>query len=634
MRIRQSMLGSADKCLLAVQHDIQGPPDGLKASGISREVGTGVHAALEWLYLGAPEFKYTTEELVEVAIASVHEAFAKYDLWQWSAQIPDMDTADLVGRTLVEMYMNEKHWWPVFEDTPEDLRWQVLGCEVPFEIPDDTLRGVASGNPGLRTGTTDLVLRDTAGGIVGVDHKAQPLDSHVLTPSGWMEMGRLRLGDLVITESGESAPVVGIHPQGVVPIFKVSFSDGSVVRCCDDHLWKARRSRIEPWRVRPLSEMRDHLSLTEYRVPNMQPSSLSGVEPDLDGYVLGALLGDGCLTNGAELKFSSADMEVVDRVRAGLGGADLNPSSSRRAKRCDWTIKGDKEHLRSALSDLNMLGHLAHQKSIPEPVFWAPHKYRLDVLRGLMDTDGHAHKTTGTVNFCSTAPGLVRDIVRLVRSLGGSAYTTVEGKPNSYTYLGKKKMGRPAWRVTLRLGENPFYLERKAERYEEVGAKETHRRIVSVEPDGPEEAQCITVDHPTHTYVTDDYIVTHNTAGRNGWAEKKEHPRKNNQAPWYVAAYRVMYPEAPAHRMVFDILNYRPPTKKEPGWSAKFERRISNVQQAHIDAMQAKAQSLAFLVDVALGAGVDLPANPANTLCNPLWCDHWRFCRHGAALDT
>lgn len=70
--------------------------------------------------------------------------------------------------------------------------------------------------------------------------KAQPLDSKVLTPTGWTNMGQLAIGDLVISEHGEEAKVVGVFPQGIKDCVKVHTDAGAEVRCCPEHLWRAQ----------------------------------------------------------------------------------------------------------------------------------------------------------------------------------------------------------------------------------------------------------------------------------------------------------------------------------------------------------------------------------------------------------
>lgn len=126
------------------------------------------------------------------------------------------------------------------------------------------------------------------------------------------------------------------------------------------------------------------------------------------------------------------------------------------------------------------------------------------------------------------------------------------------------------------------------------------------------------------------YIVAvdNKTSGK-AWQQGKEHPRKNHQASLYVAGLQRIYPDAPGHRFIFDIMTY--PGKKTP---ARFERRISDPGPEHIDAAVRRAREFAMLWDKwHIQGGMDLPANPASTLCSPAYCDHFEGCPFGAALE-
>ena len=92
----------------------------------------------------------------------------------------------------------------------------------------------------------DLLLDDsvklvTILGIAGCG-KAQPLESPVLTPNGWVPMGTINVGDLVSTPDGKSASVIGVFPQGEKEIVRVCFSDGTSTECCKEHLWETKTS--------------------------------------------------------------------------------------------------------------------------------------------------------------------------------------------------------------------------------------------------------------------------------------------------------------------------------------------------------------------------------------------------------
>lgn len=116
--------------------------------------------------------------------------------------------------------------------------------------------------------------------------------------------------------------------------------------------------------------------------------------------------------------------------------------------------------------------------------------------------------------------------------------------------------------------------------------------------------------------------VDHKTAGKM-WPQGKEHARKQNQAPWYVRALQELFPGAPYYRFVYDIISLK----------GKFERRISDPTAAHIAAVDKKAIQVVSLYEGMRSAGLDLPANPASTLCNPKWCDHFTICEYGSALE-
>ncbi len=66
--------------------------------------------------------------------------------------------------------------------------------------------------------------------------KAAPLDSLVLTPSGYIEMGDVTAGTEVYTRYGDIAQVTDIFPQGKRQIYKITLSDGSIIRVADNHL--------------------------------------------------------------------------------------------------------------------------------------------------------------------------------------------------------------------------------------------------------------------------------------------------------------------------------------------------------------------------------------------------------------
>jgi superfamily II DNA or RNA helicase len=340
--------------------------------------------------------------------------------------------------------------------------------------------------------------------------KAAPLSTRVLTPNGWRRFGDLQLGDPIMNAQGGISRVTGIFPQGKLEAFRVMFSDGASTLCCDEHLWLVnsplRKSRGNQPRVKTLREIRERLrdaaGNARHFIPVAQPMHFGHDETlPIPPYLLGCLLGDGGFSH-RDVHLSTADDELLEECRALLPtGTDLEPLSGydyaiRPQRRSDGSK--DAHDIEEALHSLELMGCNSTIKFVPECYRLAGVSDRLALLQGLMDTDGSVSAKDNHVEFTSVSEGLAEAVVFLVRSLGGVA---------------RLRIGKPAYRVSIVMPAeyNPFRLTRKAEAYRGRVKYQPVRAIVDVLPAGEYEMQCISVDSPDHLYVTDDFIVTHNT---------------------------------------------------------------------------------------------------------------------------
>ena len=393
--------------------------------------------------------------------------------------------------------------------------------ELESMIADPTrLRGRPSGS-----GKLDAALGGLRGGLVVVTGesghgKAQPVGEIVLTPQGWREIGSLAVGDLVISGDGTPTRVIGVYPQGERDIVEVRFRDGASVKCDVDHLWSVQSDidvhRGKAPRVMSIGAISVNLHKEEslrWRIPTVRVKN----DPrrfDVHPYVLGVLLGDGSLTNGA--RFTSADQEIIDNVRARLPvGYDVKARPS-RSKAFDCMIGrgrtgGQQNVILEACRRLGIFGIKSESKSIPDVYMHGSESQRMDLLRGLLDTDGFANKA-GEVLFCTSSPALAAGVRDLVASLGGSTRTS--SKAARYKHHGEIRAGLDAYQVSIclppDLQREAFSLARKRDRVKERYLKPC-RKIESVTPAGRAECVCIAVEHPSRLYVTRGYAVTHNT---------------------------------------------------------------------------------------------------------------------------
>ncbi|WP_367320592.1 helicase-related protein [Streptomyces sp. HUAS ZL42] len=342
--------------------------------------------------------------------------------------------------------------------------------------------------------------------------KAQPLDSLVLTPSGFRPMGDMRVGDEIVVPAGEIALVDGVFPQGERDVWRIVLSDGSSVECDDEHLWivgtSGGRHRGQQPKVLTTREIRHDLfkasGSSKWYLPAATPVDLgddSGLP--LDPYLFGLLLGDGSFRHN--LRLSTIDAEIRDAVEAFVApDCRVVPVTG---SRCDFTIQlthrsgGMRNPIIQTLRDLGLWGLTSHDTFIPVEFKNTSIKNRLALLQGLLDIDGTVHRDGMAISLCSASRRLADDVAWLVRSLGGRARV-----------LPKRK--RSAFNVSVALPDEyaPFRLARKAQRVRPRPKYDAFRRgIRAVEYVGRKPAQCISVAHPSHAYVTDNFTVTHNT---------------------------------------------------------------------------------------------------------------------------
>lgn len=401
----------------------------------------------------------------------------------------------MVGEPQLGLFEEPKRdiwqWW-VDDENPYGLRWYQL--EGKQAVEDSW----AAGNRKV------LLVWATGCG------KAQPVHSKILTPGGWTTMGMLQPGDMVMGSDGTPYPVTAVYDRGTLEVFSVTFSDGTSTECCADHLWavrtKSQKARGQGYTVLPtkllMGDLLDGSGAAKWFAPVVKPVKHPHVSLPMSPWLLGVLLGDGCLRQ--QVLFSTADSYIVRRVQeeSGLPVVKSRPNS----KDYDYYIRQGITGrpggpITNTLKQLGVWGCLAHEKRIPGQYLMADERSRLELLRGLMDTDGYA-RPSGGAEFCVSSQGLAQDVADLVRSLGGT--TAVRER---------KTARRPAFRLRVNTPHNPFSLPRKRDRYKcDVRATRV-RSIASIERSGVAHCKCIAVGSPDNLYVTDDYVVTHNTQG-------------------------------------------------------------------------------------------------------------------------
>lgn len=361
--------------------------------------------------------------------------------------------------------------------------------------------------------------------------RAQPLSTEVLTPSGFQAIGDLNVGDFVIGSDGRPTEVLGVYPQGFKEIYRVYTQDGSSTLASGDHLWsvytRSDRRRGKPARVLQTKEMIGNLRAAHYHryeLPLLSAPVEFDVRPvPLDPYALGLLLGDGCFSCRATPTFATTDPELAESLQQRIPGIEV-----RRKSDVDYVLNrirlpGEvitiENPVTGAMRQLGLAGAKSDTKFVPRDYLFNTLEVRLAVLQGLFDSDGGPVSQKGRtcrIQFATVSDRLRDDVRFLVQSIGGVVYVRTrkaEGRKPGLARGREVHHRHDAHILDIRLPEGmpPFRLARKAAKYDETGGGHPMRFIDRIEPAGTEEAVCIRVAADDSLYVTEDFLLTHNT---------------------------------------------------------------------------------------------------------------------------
>lgn len=342
--------------------------------------------------------------------------------------------------------------------------------------------------------------------------KALPNYQGVLTPEGYKPIGSIEVGDYVVAPTGKPIRVTGVYPQGVKKVYEITFSDKTKVRSCGDHLWHVfspKQKQRNQFEVLPLKQFKDDLRFkgNKYRkrfIPVSKPVEfISKGKLPLDPYLLGCWLGDGYSTT-----LSNIDSELVKECFSKLPEGMCGVSYSELFHNFRKVVRNKSPNpFKSKLEELGLWNKLSYDKFIPEEYLYSSIEERIELLQGLMDTDGTAG-SGGYLNFCTTSKYLSDGVKFLVQSLGGTSSIKVRHGENS-----TRKVDYYSHYIVLPTDIIPFKLARKRERL--IGKKRRTygptRAFERVDYIGEEECTCISVDSMDGLFLTEEMVVTHNT---------------------------------------------------------------------------------------------------------------------------
>ena len=360
----------------------------------------------------------------------------------------------------------------------------------------------------------------------------QPNSEIVKTINGDVKIGDVKIGDKLISIDGLETNVIEIYHQGLKDVYEVELHDGRKVKCGLDHLWYVNdytKRKIKPVK---LSEMISK-GLTwrinngknvafKYKIPKLQPIEYPGKELKIPPYVLGVLLGDGTLT-GSTIKVATNDQFIIEEFERLLPSFELRQDKSNNNYICvdkDRFIKKDSNTqfinyqygvniLKREIQNLG-LEVTCFKKFIPNTYKFGSIDQRLELLKGLMDSDGYVNKN-GNKEFSNSNLTLIKDVADVVRSLGMKCRISEGRQPRTKIIFNKECNVNQEYRLHIITNDSIFKLPRKIERCKIRSTFEEYPIVNITKLDYQEESSCFLVDNNTHTYLTNDFVPTHNS---------------------------------------------------------------------------------------------------------------------------
>ena len=397
------------------------------------------------------------------------------------------------------------------------------------------------------------------------DYKGLARETPLPTPTGWTTMADVEVGEYLIGATGKPTRVLNKSQIHNRKCYRVTFTDGAELVCDNVHLWRVNVVRHKYKYVYPnrtmvggaqppemqvldadaLYELSKEVQPHAIYIDSQKALDLPAAHLPIDPWILGMWLGDGSSNSGA-ISIGETDKQDVlellterwgSEVKARYAGTTWSLTCSRPFKdRCSSGHRiqrnsagvrkcvasrahGDpyapRNHaLSKKLAEACLLGN----KHIPQTYLRASKEQRMDLVRGMMDSDGSWNPLRSRAVFVTTNPYLASGMAELLHGLG------VNPQQFSKRYENAVRPDAVQYRIEFTpMDFNPFHLPRKADpvaehlrqvkrNYGRGPAKALRRTISSIEPIDSVETQCVEVDSPDSLYLAGTSMIpTHNT---------------------------------------------------------------------------------------------------------------------------
>ncbi len=334
----------------------------------------------------------------------------------------------------------------------------------------------------------------------------------------WKRIKEIQVGDFVLLPDGQtSSDVVAVIENDPMPMYEITFDDGRKIKANGHHLWKVHNKKFSSknlyWRLRTTEELFAYTEVKEnsswnhgvkWFIPLVDPIECPEADLPIHPYALGVFLGDAHISPNGDVNLTAFDSQIVQKLETLFPGR----VTKRKGRNNTFGFRG----IYQTIKDLKIAGCRSYEKFIPDIYKKGSISQRLELIRGLFDTDGTVNKQK-TISFMTTSPFLCNDVKEILQGLGG-VVSVSEKKPFFKDSSGQRKEGKLAYQVNVRFknGENLFFLDRKRERAKDNQYSDTLKLGISkIERIENSPSVCISIRDPEGLFIAENYIVTHNS---------------------------------------------------------------------------------------------------------------------------
>jgi intein/homing endonuclease len=333
-------------------------------------------------------------------------------------------------------------------------------------------------------------------------NKAHPYSQVVYTPEGQKLWKDIKIGDKLFNSYGSTCTVIDIPFDSNTEIYELTLRDGRKVKSSADHLWSVLDWNNQEKIVSTKDMLKSYYRYKgkykefKYYIPANNGVDYDYNNPILPPYFLGIMLGDGCFTNSkynrANFASSKIDLETYKKYVPYV----CKTSDDRHHW---WVVPNIGRYL----VELGLSKVKSHTKFIPDIYKFNSKEVRLDLLQGLLDTDGHIGYG-GNPEYVTVSKQLATDVEFIARSLGINC--NIQISTNSYGEV---------YKVRFYTDTPLFKLDRKRSKQRLTKKRAFKTAIIDIKYVGKEDSKCVTVDSKDGCYLVGDYITTHNSKGTN-----------------------------------------------------------------------------------------------------------------------